>query len=728
MDNSIINVKHPELWDHKFALRNALCLEQDVANLYSETAFAIICFDIVSLRTINDGYGRKVGDMLLFAIRDWILGLQLGSLYRLESDEFGLLLPGSDADLAMEQAARIYERFEEAWYIKLNDETRQLFCSVSMGVIPSRMLRSPDDILNVIERILINASEQQTIAVYDEDANCRLKRRLEIEISMKDCVKDGMSGFHIDYQPIVNSITGLWCGLEALCRWNAPSLGEIPPVEFIPIAEQQGLIGTIGEWILEAGIKQCKAWQLDTLEDFFLDINVSPIQLMDKNLDAKVINILQRHNYPNHKLSLEITESTQLNFNNHTLDAIARLTQQNIPVALDDFGTGYSSFHSLINLPVSVLKTEKVFLDNIENDEYLQRLLETMVGLAHASGMKMTVEGVETTGQMNILMDNRVDYVQGFLFSKPLSGEELEKKLGNFHTKDEHSIAGEYSRIDINTLFHSEHAYSLPSPLYRTLLRCMQILFNAHDINHGINTVLEIIGRELKADRHVLFLRDMGKNTFTNTHEWCADGIKTRIGRYRNIDLTVATPNFIPLFEHEGMIISPDISLLPEDISRMFKAAGIKSNIAIPLWSGKEMLGYVGLDVLSERRNWLPEEVLMVHSVCAILANVIERVHLQDRIEYREGMLESILNGIDMIVCVSHPATGEIYFANDAFYRYPELEVLPADDSGPARRLDAATLKALTGKHYIIFDSIIQWQGKGNASLEYAVEINSNPK
>jgi len=732
-------------WDNKFALPNALCLERDILEFSPKAAFALICFDIVSLRTINDGYGRKAGDMLLFAIRDWILRSNFGQLYRLDSDEFGILLTGADMETARETARDIYDRFKESWDITRNGENRQIFCAVSIGIISSKTIHSPNDILNVVERILKIASQQEEIAVYDEETDRLLKHRLKIEISLKSCIKNGMQGFNIYYQPIVSSITGLWCGVEALCRWTSPSLGDISPLEFIPIAEQKGLIGAIGGWVLEESIKQCKAWRLDAYEEFFLDVNLSPIQLLDENLDVKILGILKRHHYPSHKLSLEITESTQLNFNNHTLEALSRLTQQGIPVALDDFGTGYSSFNSLINLPVSILKIERAFLNNIENDEYLQQLLETMVSLAHTSGMKITAEGVENAEQMKILMDNRVDYIQGYLFSKPLPSEEFGKKLDNFYRKAENSIAGEYSRIDLNSLLNSENAYSLTPSLYRTLIRCMQILFNTPDINDGINAVFAVVGEKLGVNRHVLFLKDPGEDTFTNTHEWCDKETQFNMSRYKHVNIKGVTPSFIPLFEREGMIVSADVSALPEDISQMFLGIGVKSNIAIPLWRGKELLGYVGLDVCTKRRNWLPEEVLMVHSVCGILANVLDRIYLQDEIVYREEAMNSVLNNMDILIYVTDLETDEILFANDAmhkslgadaplagkicwktiydgtisrcaFCKLPQL--LKNPKAGP---VIWERVNELDGRRYVVYDCIIQWENNKKAHLEYAI-------
>lgn len=736
-----------DLWDKKFALPNAQRLEQDVLELSPEKSFTCICFDIISLRTINDGFGRKVGDMLLFAIRDWVLTLNFGQLYRLDSDEFGLLLTAVDRDSALAKAQYIYDRFEEPWNVGHDGETRQIHCGISIGVIPGEIICSSDDILNVIERTLKIASKQEEITVYDEETSRQSRRDLEIEMSLKSCVKNGMYGFSVHYQPIINCITGLWCGVEALCRWISPSLGSICPLVFIPLAEQQGLIGAIGEWVLEESVKQCKIWRLDAYEDFFLDVNLSPIQLRDKNLDTKILTVLERHNYPSKKLSLEITESAQLNFSNHTLEAIGRLTQQGIPVALDDFGTGYSSFHTLANLPVRVLKTEKAFLNNIENDDYLQRLLEVMVSLAHASGMKLTAEGVENTKQMKLLMDNRVDYVQGFLFSKPLPAGEFGDMLHHFYQKKEHSIAGEYSRIDINSLFDTENAYSLTPSLYRTLIQCMEILFRSPDINDGINAVLAMIGKKLGANRHVLFLREPVKNTFTNTHEWCDEETAHNIGRFDNVDITITTPSFIPLFEKEGMIVSPDVSVLPRDIYQMFLGLGIKSNIAIPLWRGKELLGYVGLDACAKRRNWLPEEVLLVHSVCGILANVLDRIYLQKEILSRDNVLSSVLNHMDIVIYVSDLETDEILFANDtlhqslgataplagkicwqtiyrnktsrcSFCKLPQLLENPEADP-----IVWEHIHEITGRNYIAYDCIIQWENNKKAHLEYAIDI-----
>jgi len=275
----------------------------------------------------------------------------------------------------------------------------------------------------------------------------------------------------------------------------------------------------------------------------------------------------------------------------------------------------------------------------------------------------------------------------------------------------------------------------------------MEILFNTPDINDGINSVLAVVGEKLGVNRHVLFLKDQGKSTFTNTHEWCDERTRRNIGQFDNVDITAATPSFIPLFEKEGMIVSPDISVLPKDIYRMFLGIGVRSNIAIPLWRGKELLGYVGLDVCNERRNWLPEEVLMVHSVCGILANVLDRIYLQDEIVYREEVLNSVLNNMDIVIYVSDLETDEMLFANDTLHKSLGAEAPLAGktcwkaiyknkssrcvfckrpqllENPEATPVVWEHIHELTGRRYIVYDCIIQWEKNKKAHLEYAIEI-----
>jgi EAL domain-containing protein (putative c-di-GMP-specific phosphodiesterase class I) len=234
-----------------------------------------------------------------------------------------------------------------------------------------------------------------------------------------------MMGFDVYFQPIVDAGSKKWIGLEALARWDSPQFGRIPPLVFIRIAEKLGLINKVGQWVLDRAIGICAELGLEQYEGFFLDVNLSMSQLFDEALIGKVLVALQKHKFPASCLSLEVTESEEFIQTDYSQTTIERLKSLEIRIALDDFGTGYSNFNNLRNLPVSLLKTEKEFIDNITTDEYQQFLSRVIVEMAHAAGMKLVAEGVETPEQLEHLMKNGTDYYQGYLFAKPLSKAEL---------------------------------------------------------------------------------------------------------------------------------------------------------------------------------------------------------------------------------------------------------------------------------------------------------------
>jgi EAL domain-containing protein (putative c-di-GMP-specific phosphodiesterase class I) len=245
-----------------------------------------------------------------------------------------------------------------------------------------------------------------------------------------------MEGFEVFYQPIVDPRSEMWVGLEALCRWNSPEFGRIPPLVFINIAEQIGVINKLGYWVLDTAIATCAGLGLNRKESFFVDVNLSPSQMSDETLINKVLVSLQNHDFPSQCLSLEVTESQDLEESGHMHTTIERLMSLDIKVALDDFGTGYSNFNNLRNLPVRILKTEKHFIDNIATDDYQKFLTKVLVDLAHEAKMSLISEGVETVEQMKELLKTNADFFQGYLFAKPLSAKELAENMHKFNEPD----------------------------------------------------------------------------------------------------------------------------------------------------------------------------------------------------------------------------------------------------------------------------------------------------
>jgi diguanylate cyclase (GGDEF)-like protein len=425
-------------YDRQMGVPNQTKLEKDL-QVRAMRNYSIIAFDFISLRHINDAYGRASGDALLKKVVEWIRGFDLTGfeVYRVEGDQFCILLDNADIMGASGLADRIFERFQEPWDIGAPGDGSFVTTRVSICVIDGRTgFENPAQILSIIERTLHISKESGGVAIYDQEMDRILKKDIELEISLKNSVAERMKGFEVFFQPIVNPGKGVWQGVEALARWNSPEFGRIPPLVFIKMAEQTGLINTIGQWVLDRAVAVCAELKLHEVEDFFLDVNLSPLQMSDENLVSKALMSLQRHGFPGRNLALEITESEEVDDGGYSQTIVERLRALDIRIALDDFGTGYSNFNNLKSMPVGILKTEKQFIDDIVVNEYQQFLSYVLVELAHAADMKLIAEGVETPEQMTELMKNGVDYFQGYLFARPLSAKSLAGHKNKFFEVD----------------------------------------------------------------------------------------------------------------------------------------------------------------------------------------------------------------------------------------------------------------------------------------------------
>lgn len=399
----------------------------------------LIAVRLTDISRINTVFGRACGDALLKAVRDYILGLDIpnGTLYRGKVADFGILLKDikCNYEIYCGIAEEIHERCKKNWEVFIDDQRISLFISANICVLPMEGQHDGflDYLYSAVEHSFEIARKTDGVVIYDDDIRESYYAGLQLELSLKNAVRENMRGFHAAYQPIVDVEAAMWGGVEVLCRWDSPEFGSVAPGVFIPVAETNGLINTIGLWILEQSIIQIKAWGLDHIDRFLLEVNLSPIQLNVPNLDKTIMDVVKKHDYPPEKLGLEITESSELNFSKHTMEAIERLNELGVVIVLDDFGTGYSSFNTLHMLPVDILKTDRAFISGIESDKHLQHLLSVMVYLAHNSDMKLVAEGVESDSQVRFLLDQGADFFQGYYFSQPLTAEQLLEKMDNFY-------------------------------------------------------------------------------------------------------------------------------------------------------------------------------------------------------------------------------------------------------------------------------------------------------
>lgn len=389
---------------------------------------AVMFIDLDDFKHINDGLGHQYGDVLLQQIAaglQSVPGLR-GHCYRMGGDEFVVIIkPEIYADI-QRIIKNVLAMFNKPWYLM----GTEYFCTMSMGVAVF-----PDNSTDVHEIVKMadmamydsKKSGKNRSGFYDGSKNRNSVKRLDIENSMRQAIASEIKEFVVFYQPVVDVVTKECTSCEALVRWNSKALGFMGPGDFIPLAEYLGLITDIGDYVLEEACKQCKIWNENGYPEFHINVNLSVVQLLQKNVIENIGRILSKTKVDPHNIVLEITESFAINDMDRVLKIIEGLKTLGPRIALDDFGTGYSSLNYIKQLPLNIIKVDKTFIDDIVEDEYAQAFVKLIVDLSKTIGTQIVVEGVEYEEQYKVLKDIGVNYIQGFLFGKPVSAEEFEQ-------------------------------------------------------------------------------------------------------------------------------------------------------------------------------------------------------------------------------------------------------------------------------------------------------------
>jgi EAL domain-containing protein (putative c-di-GMP-specific phosphodiesterase class I) len=247
----------------------------------------------------------------------------------------------------------------------------------------------------------------------------RVKARLKLEFELRQAIMG--EEFELYYQPLLSLRQNRVSGCEALLRWHHPTRGLISPAEFIPLAEETGLIAVLGEWVLKAACAAAASWP----DDVKVAVNVSPVQFKDRNLVQTVVNALKATGLPGRKLVLEITEAVLLDDDEAVLIALHRLRELGIQIALDDFGTGYSSLSYLRRFPFDKIKIDRFFIKDVLDNESSRSIIEAVVNIANSANITTVAEGVETEQQLKVLRKLGCTEIQGYLFSAPLTAPEI---------------------------------------------------------------------------------------------------------------------------------------------------------------------------------------------------------------------------------------------------------------------------------------------------------------
>jgi diguanylate cyclase (GGDEF)-like protein len=391
-------------------------------------SFAVLYFDLDSFKLVNDGLGHDMGDKVLVEIArrltsglrgaDAVTRADDDAASRLGGDEFVVVLEGIHRHV---DAAVVAERLLRMISQPIDLGVQQIALAASVGVaVAEERHNGAEEILRDADMAMYRAKfDRLRIAMFDPAMRAAAGRRLSIESDLRRAVE--ARHFHLVFQPICHAADGRISALEALVRWNHPDYPVRQPAEFIPVAEETGLIVPLGRWILEEACRTLAAIRASEPEanDVRMSVNVSRRQLLEPRFAADVRDILERTGVPACRVDLEITESAIIGDEQAALARLAELKRIGVGIHLDDFGTGYSSLSCLQKFPLDLVKVDRSFIRDLGDVTVAAAVVEAIVPLSHRMGMQVTVEGVETQPQLAALQALGIDFVQGFLLHRP---------------------------------------------------------------------------------------------------------------------------------------------------------------------------------------------------------------------------------------------------------------------------------------------------------------------
>ncbi|MDB5604156.1 MAG: diguanylate cyclase [Bradyrhizobium sp.] len=400
-------------------------LERELERTRRGEQLAILYIDIDEFKSVNDSLGHPVGDELLKAVASRLRNCvrETDFVARLGGDEFAIVQTGiSQPSDVMELVRRIYEAICEPCeclgHHVATDASIGIALAPHDGTDLDQLLKSAD-----LAMYGAKADGRRTYRFFEPEMDARVKARRTLELDIRQAIVDG--AFELHYQPVVDLRSGEVVGCEALLRWRHPVRGMISPAEFIPVAEETGLICEIGEWVLATACAEAKDWPPNVK----VAVNVSPVQFKSHTFALKVADVLSTTGLAANRLELEITEAVLIRDDDAALTMLQQLRAIGVRIALDDFGTGYSSLSYLRRFPFDKIKIDRCFVDDIAETTGSSSIVQAVINIANAQNMTTTAEGVETEQQKQMLCDLGCTEMQGFLFSRPRPVAEIRTLL-----------------------------------------------------------------------------------------------------------------------------------------------------------------------------------------------------------------------------------------------------------------------------------------------------------
>ena len=394
-------------------------LQKDIKRILDRgTPGFLLLLGIDNLKNINIRHGRDYGNHTLQTVADTLEKcVSTGQrIYRVNGDCFAINLPTPD----LQDVEAFYEQVRERL---------KLHCTVSAGAVAyhnhpnedsSSLYQYAEDALDKAKRM-----GKDTLSFFSQKDYEEKLYTIELQEEIHQSIQNGFEGFYICYQPQIHSRSYDIFGAEALLRFNSPTRGAISPQEFIPILEQSGMICQVGLWVLETALQQCLVWR-EAIPQMHISVNISYVQLAQKNISQLVLETVEKSGLPGEALTLEVTESMQLQDYSLFNKIFYQWKQAGIEISVDDFGTGYSSLSYLKGMEIDEIKIDRCFVSGIQHSAYNYRLLSNMIELAHSSQIRVCCEGVESQEELATLEKLHPDLLQGFLFHKPYTTEQFE--------------------------------------------------------------------------------------------------------------------------------------------------------------------------------------------------------------------------------------------------------------------------------------------------------------
>jgi len=417
--------RHDALTDlpNRVLLRDHLA--QALAGVPRGEKVAVLYLDLDNFKSVNDTLGHHIGDELLKAVAVRLRNCirEIDTVARVGGDEFAIIQVGGDqptdgATLARRICDAIKAPYDLHGHSVMVDTSIGIAISPSDGTEPNELLKNADMALYGAK-----ADGRGTYCFFEPAMDARMKARRSLELALRHAVVNGE--FEVYYQPLVGLSDRRVTCCEALLRWNHPERGLVSPAEFIPVAEDIGLIVPLGEWVLRKACADAAAWR----PEIKVAVNLSPIQVMSQNLAPVVISALAASGLPANRLEIEITESVLMQNTETTLAALHRLRELGVRISMDDFGTGYSSLSYLRSFPFDKIKIDRCFISGLGDGDDSVAIVHAIAGLAKNLGITTTAEGVETQAQLNHVRALGCTEMQGFLFSPPRRLDEIAEFL-----------------------------------------------------------------------------------------------------------------------------------------------------------------------------------------------------------------------------------------------------------------------------------------------------------